>query len=243
MLNPNNPLPLYQQLADLLSQQIAEGDYLPGTRIPSETQLADRYQLGRPTVRQATEVLVRKRVLRRRRGAGTFVSEQRPEVDLFSLGGTISSFRRSGVAMQSRWVKKLKRRKVTADPDNPFSRAIALSAERLVSVDKQAVLLERFYLDAELFAALGAREVAPESLSTAVTEELNLMPLACRQTFRIARASAQYAKYFHIPLDTPLLLVKRTLDFAGAASALFAELYCHTDELVFAQEIGDVGNA
>ena len=59
MLNPSLALPLYQQLADELSAGLQKGDYAVGSRIPSEHELAQRYGLGRPTVRQATEVLVR----------------------------------------------------------------------------------------------------------------------------------------------------------------------------------------
>ena len=91
MLNPDSPMPLYRQLADELSERIRAGVYTPGSRIPSEHELASKYALGRPTVRQATEVLVRKRVLERRRGSGTFVANAVPEVDLFSLGGTLAS--------------------------------------------------------------------------------------------------------------------------------------------------------
>ncbi|MBT6276569.1 MAG: GntR family transcriptional regulator, partial [Chromatiales bacterium] len=55
MLNPSSPLPLYQQLADELRGRIETGEFPPGARIPSEHALAERYCLGRPTVRQATE--------------------------------------------------------------------------------------------------------------------------------------------------------------------------------------------
>ena len=69
MLNSSSPVPLYQQLADRLRSAIAEEHYALGGRIPSEHALAERYGVGRPTVRQATELLVRQGVLERRRGA------------------------------------------------------------------------------------------------------------------------------------------------------------------------------
>ena len=50
MLNPNAPIPLYRQLADLLAAQIRTGDPAPGRRIPSEHQLAATHGIGRPTV-------------------------------------------------------------------------------------------------------------------------------------------------------------------------------------------------
>lgn len=243
MLDPGSPLPLYRQLADELSGQIRAGQYGSGARIPSEHELAACYGLGRPTVRQATEVLVRRRVLERRRGSGTFVSETAPEVDLFSLGGTLASFHRSGISLQARWLKKLKRRKVLRDSDNPFSQRYAYTVERLGSVSRRPVLLERIYFDPEVFPGLDEGPVQAASLSQFVERRYRLKPRSGRQTFRVHRVSADMASALKLTRGTPLVLVKRTLDFPRAPGAIFAELYCHTDELVFAQDIGDLQDA
>ena len=101
MLNRQSPIPLYHQLADILLAGIRSGQYAPGERIPSELKLAAAYQIGRPTVRQAIDLLVRKRFLNRRRGSGTYVSAQRREVALFSLEGTIASFHREGLEVET----------------------------------------------------------------------------------------------------------------------------------------------
>ena len=98
MLNPASPVPLYRQLADDLLASIRDGRLHVGSRIPGEHELAERHGIGRPTVRQATEVLVRRGVLQRRRGAGTFVARPPQDVDLFSLGGTLSAFEGGGAA-------------------------------------------------------------------------------------------------------------------------------------------------
>ena len=241
MLDPASPLPLYQQLADELGDQIRAGNYLPGARIPSEHELATRYGLGRPTVRQATEVLVRRRVLERRRGSGTFVSKGHPEVDLFSLGGTLASFQRSGINLKTRWLKKLARRKVGDDPDNPFARQAVYTVERLGSIARQPVLLERLYFDPEVFPGIDdSPSVAADSLSRLVEQRYRLKPIGGRQTFRVHRASGPTARHLRLAPGTPLVLVKRTLDFPRAPRSIFAELFCHTNELVFAQDIGDV---
>ncbi len=238
MLDPTSPLPLYQQLADELSEQIRAGRYEPGSRIPSEHELAARYALGRPTVRQATEVLVRRRVLERRRGSGTFVSESSREVDLFSLGGTLASFRRSGINLKTRWLKKLARRVVGRDLDNPFSQHQAYTVERLGTVARQPVLLERLYFDPSVFPAMDDSPPLPaDSLSQFVERRYRLKPRAGRQTFRVHAAAGSIAKTLKLPAATPVVLVKRTLDFPRAPSAIFAELFCHTDELVFAQDL------
>lgn len=44
---------VYVQLADELARLIRDGTYPPGSRLPSEAELAETYEVARPTVRQA----------------------------------------------------------------------------------------------------------------------------------------------------------------------------------------------
>lgn len=66
-------VPLYFQLSQQLEAAIRDGRLQPGDRIETETELAERLGLGRPTVRQAVQELVSKGLLVRRRGVGTQV--------------------------------------------------------------------------------------------------------------------------------------------------------------------------
>lgn len=72
-LDPTSPVPLYHQLAMAIEEALTTGSLLPGDRLESEAALASRLGLSRPTVRHATEQLVRKGLLVRRRGVGTQV--------------------------------------------------------------------------------------------------------------------------------------------------------------------------
>jgi DNA-binding GntR family transcriptional regulator len=72
-LDRSSRVPLYFQLAQQLEDAIRDGRLRPGDRIDTETDLAERLSLGRPTVRQAVQELVSKGLLVRRRGVGTQV--------------------------------------------------------------------------------------------------------------------------------------------------------------------------
>src|ERR1041384_3677335 len=112
MLNPASPLPLYQQLAELLGRDIQSGSKAEGARWPSEPELARAHGIGRPTVRQATELLVQRGLVERKRGSGTYVRSAPKRVDLFSLGGTLSSFREGGVALQTKLLGRVSETRV-----------------------------------------------------------------------------------------------------------------------------------
>jgi len=182
-------------------------------------------------------------VLVRRRGAGTFVNDASPEVDLFSLGGTLASFRRSGVCLQTALTKKLALRKVGAEPENPYSLQRVYTLERLGSVDKKPVLLERFYFDPKVFTQMNKEVFDGTSLSRFVEQRYRLVPRGGRQTFTVTRPDGAVAAVLEVSVSTPLLLVRRRLDFPRAAGAVYTELYCDTGEFVFAQDIGDMTHA
>ena len=73
MLNKNSIQPLYKQLMDIITQQIKNGTYKPGEKIPPEPELADLYQVSRITVRRTVEELCTQGYLIKHQGKGTFV--------------------------------------------------------------------------------------------------------------------------------------------------------------------------
>ena len=78
-------LPKYQIIANDLLDKIQTGFYPQNTLIPPETELADSYQVSRPTMRQAISLLVRRGYLERRRKRGTLVKRVKIEQEFTHL--------------------------------------------------------------------------------------------------------------------------------------------------------------
>jgi GntR family phosphonate transport system transcriptional regulator len=66
-------LPLYLQIADELRRNIQEAVFQIGDRLPTETELSDRFGVNRHTLRRAMEVLRNEGIVDVERGRGTFV--------------------------------------------------------------------------------------------------------------------------------------------------------------------------
>ena len=238
MLNTQSPIPLYHQLADILMAGIRSGDYPPGARIPSEPQLAKEYGIGRPTVRQAIDVLVRKRLLSRRRGSGTYVRTEEQEIDLFSLAGTSSAFHKKGIHVDVQLLQKTKRVNVGDDAENPFSGGTAIFLSRLNRVGGAPVLLEEIYLHPVLFKGIELMDLAGRSLSQVVESRFYMRPVGGRQTFRIGYLDPKKAVVMGVNANAPVLVVHRFLNFKQADNAVFSVLVCKTEPFVFSQQIG-----
>ena len=238
MLNPQSPIPLYRQLADILMEAIRNGDYPSDARIPSEPHLAREYGIGRPTVRQAVDVLVRQRLLRRQRGSGTYVRRPDKAIDLFSLAGTSAAFHRQGIAVDVELLQPARQITVADGGQNPFAGGRAFFIYRLNRVDQSPVLLEEIYLHPVLFNGIERMDLAGRSLAQVVETRFYMRPVGGRQTFRIDCLDAEKADLMAVPDDTPILNVQRFLNFKQAENAVYSILYCNTERFVFAQQIG-----
>ena len=56
-IDPLAPVPPYRQIAGILRRRIEAGEYPPDTRIPTESELVEAFEVARTTARRAVEVL------------------------------------------------------------------------------------------------------------------------------------------------------------------------------------------
>jgi Transcriptional regulators len=69
-----NEKPLVVQVADRIIEMITGENLVIGEKLPNEFELAEEFNVGRGTVREAVKLLVSRNILVIRRGKGTFVS-------------------------------------------------------------------------------------------------------------------------------------------------------------------------
>ena len=84
-LDRNSFKPIYFQLAELIQNQIEDGDLEPGKQIPSERELMEQFDISRNTVRMAIESLLKDGLVYRVPTKGTFVAPGKMQFGLFNL--------------------------------------------------------------------------------------------------------------------------------------------------------------
>ncbi len=231
MLDPASPIPLYAQIAEDLQEQIRSGALKPKQKLRSEHELSRHFQVGRPTVRQATELLVKRRLVERRRGSGTFVAEQKPELGIFSLDGTLASFAHHAETTSTR---------VLEGPAACSSSELgqpALGITRLVTVDDTPVLVERLELARASFAGLSSLWNQSSSLSQLVRQHFGYVLERAHQTFSVMACDQELAEQLQLTPGHPILKVRRRLYFQDKGLLIVAHFYCTTDRMSFTQEI------
>ncbi|PPJ07738.1 GntR family transcriptional regulator [Nocardia nova] len=75
-IDPDDPRPASQQIANFLRAAILTRKFLPGEKLPSGPQLVERYGVAKATVEQAIRILRDEGLVVSRKGSGVFVRER-----------------------------------------------------------------------------------------------------------------------------------------------------------------------
>lgn len=67
--------PIFQQIAEIITNEIVEGNLNEEEQVPSENDLSAFYNINRATVRKGLQFLVDKNIIYKQRGIGMFVKE------------------------------------------------------------------------------------------------------------------------------------------------------------------------
>lgn len=79
--------PLYKQVAKKIKEDIISNGTEGGEAIPTETKLAEMYEVSRVTIRRAVKRLIDEGLIYSVHGSGTYVSEKKIEHDIYKLQG------------------------------------------------------------------------------------------------------------------------------------------------------------
>ncbi|MCX7772625.1 MAG: GntR family transcriptional regulator [Clostridia bacterium] len=90
-MNKYSNVPLYCQLKNLILEMIEKGEFEADSKIPSEQDFCEQYDISRPTVRQAINDLTSSGHLYKMKGKGTFVSAQKTFIHVKDYTGFTDS--------------------------------------------------------------------------------------------------------------------------------------------------------
>lgn len=204
-LFPNeSPLPLYYQVKSALIDYIAKNSLQPGSPMPTEKELQERFGVSRTTIRQAMQLLVNDGTLVRRRGKGTFVAKARLDAAprLMSL---TEEMREKGFSLTSQVVAK----KIIVPPDYVATR-LGLGANEQVLYLRRVRFLEgepAFLFTSYLPCSLGIRldDDFSGSLYELLESKYGITIHVSDITIEAGPADPVEAQYLGIKIGTPVL--------------------------------------
>ncbi len=207
------PVPRYRHAADQLAQQITDGEVPPHSRLASERALADQFGLSRMTARQAVELLVRRGLVYRRPGSGTFVSPPRVVHTLQRLAGFSEQMRAQGIEPDGRVLDM----ELTAALDAEVRTALGLRRRqrawllrRVRFGDGEPLLLETSFIPDAVCPGLGGHDMAKRSLYDLMATTFGVRPVHAHETIEPATLEASDARHLGTRPGSSAICVRRT---------------------------------
>jgi len=204
--------PLYRQIKDLVLKSLDQGEWKPGELIPSEIELAARFQVSQGTVRKAVDELAAENLLVRRQGKGTFVATHHEPRAQFRFLRVIPD-QGEPAAPQSRFLD-CRRARATAD----IARLLELRTgdavvylRRLLSFGADPIVLEEIWLPGALFKGLTSERLAEYKgpLYGLFETEFGTRMIRAEERLRAVAAEPEAARLLQVGAGDPLLLVER----------------------------------
>ena len=223
------PIPLYYQLKQNVRAEIERGVYGPGDRLPSETEMIQRYGVSRITVRQALSELESEKIVVRRHGKGTFVAEHNIEQELVRLTDFVEDMELAGLAPSSQIcsIKRESANTAVMKALNISTEEEVIRIERLRLADGMPIAYEIDYLPYPRAAKVYERamEVAEGSLYALMSSE-GLSPYIAEQLLKGDRASTAEAELLRVEPNEPGIRFTATIfDSTGAPVACTESFY------------------
>lgn len=208
----DSPVPLYVQIKEYIRLNIQSGTFLENTRIPSERQLADQFNVSRLTVSKAINELTQEGLLHSRVGKGTFVSSVKIEQELRTLTSFTEEMGRRGQRPSSRVLY------ASVDPANhETAKALQITdgtkvvvLKRVRMADEQPVALETSAILAAVCPdILQSHDFSRQSLYSVLREEYGMAIAFAQQTFEARQPTEDEVKALHLEAYTPILGIAR----------------------------------
>lgn len=202
MLNKNDVIPLYMQLQRIIKEDILKGKYQQDELIPSETQLSNKYDITRTTVRKAIANLVDEGLLRREHGKGTFVSLRQVNYSIWNFGGFTDFLKKKNKSPVS---KVLEANFVTIEDKDYYK----LVRARGVKEDEVEYLtIDTSFLPLELFPNIDKYDFSSSSIYNIMRKDYNIIPANVELGVYPMLGNDKTKEIFNSSEDMPLLRVK-----------------------------------
>jgi GntR family transcriptional regulator len=209
----NRAIPLYCQVSECLEEIIREGELRPNEQVPSEDVLAERFGVSRPTINKAIAILLRKSMLSRERGRGTFVHSGEVRLTLMQeLVSLHESMQRNNIRFRT-VVLELQRQKVDATVAEKLDLkqgARIYYLKRLRYVEEEPFIISESYLPQQLFPGLEKRDLRDRSLYDILDTEYGVPVVKTERSARAVKALDMEAQLLRIPLGDPLVQLEGT---------------------------------
>ncbi|MBT32066.1 MAG: GntR family transcriptional regulator [Thalassobius sp.] len=224
--------PRYKVVYEFLKKNIITGNYVEGHLLPSENELCAKFEVTRPTVRQALNALVQEKYIYKHRGKGSIVANQQRTLGLLSFKGFTEVLSNSEQTIETRILESKHLQDWPEDFFYPIPKNLRNSGcyflKRLRCVNQEPVMLEyTWILDINL-DGFDAISFENNSLFGTLASKFHVEVTSVDQQIKAIQADKQQAHMLQMEEKSALLHIYRKYGTSRNDFFLFSSLLCNT---------------
>lgn len=206
----NLRIPMYYRIEQAILEQIQQGQFKPNQQLPTESDLAQQYQVSRITAKRALDELVRQGRAFRQQGRGTFVAQTRIR-DISGFGSFSEDIKARGLIPSS---KVLQFKEIEADGEIAERLSLAPAEaiyilKRLRLASDEPVAFETAYLPRRFCDGLINEDLNNKSLYAILKEKYQIIPTWADAEIEARAATKEEAFLLSIRVGKPVLTARR----------------------------------
>lgn len=211
LINKFNSVPIYQQIRDLLLQDINNGKLRPHTKVPSENDLARLYDVSRMTINKVMNELAREGLLYRRQGKGTFVSQKKIEYGFFRVTSFKEDMKQRGLEPKTVVLEK----KIVVAPQEVIRKLEVKPSDKVIFVKRlryandEPIMLESRFLNYKYRKKILFEALETESIHNLLIQKYDLPLTKAIQYLEAVKINFEESKYFNVQPGDPGFLLSR----------------------------------
>lgn len=207
-----NFMPLYKQIRGLITESLIAGEWRPGDMIPSEMELASKFNVSQGTVRKAVDELTSQSILTRRQGKGTFVTAiLEDDIKIRFLNLSADSGEKESTQHRLLKCNLSKANEDIAHKLQIKVGAIVIDVRRLLTFAGKPLIYEHIVVAASEFKGLNAAKVEAYkgSFYRMYETEYNIRMVRADEKIKAALPNDEIANALEVTTGTPMLNVER----------------------------------
>jgi GntR family transcriptional regulator len=232
-MNPQSAVPLYFQVEQDLASLIAKGEFAPGSRLPSEDELIEKYCVSRTTIRKAIQELERLELIEIKRGKGTYVRADKIDQELTGLTGFVEDMVAAGLHPSAKVLGT-----AIVEATEEVARQLRLpigtqvmQIKRVRMADASPISLDETYLPLELGQRVVENDLEIYPIFSLLEGKYDTPLLEADYRLEAISADSSIAGSLGIEVGAPIMLIERVSYSLNSRPVDFEKLYYRGDKI------------
>ncbi len=228
---------LTDQTVQAIQEAVKQGKFLPGSQLPPEMELLQMLGVSRTTLREALRILEEQRLIRKRRGLGTFVMERAIVKDMSQNFGITEMISQAGYTPSTRNfdIYLETSSKNIAEKLEISNDSMMVVIDRVRTANDTPVVWTRDIMPQEYLGGWmpTIKELNQRSLYECLEEYTNIRIVSGIASFNPVQANREVAEKLNIQRNDLLLLIDQVDFDQTQRPVLYSAEYHLTDKFNF----------